>query len=39
MNDLTPLITSYDESTDLKELATRLDELKQSLLELGVALA
>ena len=32
------LITSYDESTDLKELATRLDELKQSLLELDVAL-
>jgi ATP-dependent Lon protease len=32
------LITSYDETTDLKELATRLDELKQSLLELDVAL-
>lgn len=32
------LITSYDESTDLKELAARLDELKQSLLELDVAL-
>lgn len=32
------LITSYDESTDLKELATRMDELKQSLLELDVAL-
>lgn len=32
------LITSYDDSTDLKELAARLDELKQSLLELDVAL-
>lgn len=34
----TTLITSYDESTHLKELATRLDELQQSLLELDVAL-
>lgn len=32
------LTTSYDDSTDLKELAARLDELKQSLLELDVAL-
>lgn len=32
------LTTSYDENTDLKEMAARLDELKQSLLELDVAL-
>jgi ATP-dependent Lon protease len=32
------LITSYDETTNLQELAGRLDELKQSLLELDVAL-
>lgn len=32
------LTASYDGSTDLKELAARLDELKQSLLELDVAL-
>jgi ATP-dependent Lon protease len=32
------LTTSYDENTDLKEVAARLDELKQSLLELDVAL-
>lgn len=32
------LTTSYDDSTDLKEVATRLDELKQSLLDLDVAL-
>jgi ATP-dependent Lon protease len=32
------LITSYDETTNLQELAARLDELKQSLLELDVAL-
>ncbi len=32
------LTTSYDDSTDLKEVAARLDELKQSLLELDVAL-
>ena len=32
------LITSYDRDTDLKELAGRLDELKQSLLEVDVAL-
>ncbi len=32
------LITSYDRDTDLKELAGRLDELKQSLLEVNVAL-
>lgn len=32
------LTTSYDENTDVKELASRLDELKQSLLELDVAL-
>lgn len=32
------LITSYDEGTNLQELAGRLDELKQSLLELDVAL-
>ncbi|MCK2088611.1 BREX system Lon protease-like protein BrxL [Thauera aromatica] len=32
------LTTSYDDGTDLKEVAARLDELKQSLLELDVAL-
>lgn len=32
------LTTSYDEGTDLREVASRLDELKQSLLELDVAL-
>ena len=32
------LVTSYDENTNVKELATRLDELKQSLLEVDVAL-
>ena len=32
------LITSYDRDTDLKELADRLDELKQSLLEVNVEL-
>jgi hypothetical protein len=32
------LITSYDETTNLQELTSRLDELKQSLLELDVAL-
>lgn len=32
------LTTSYDENTDLKEMAARLDELKQSLLEVDVAL-
>lgn len=32
------LTTSYDENTDIKEMATRLDELKQSLLELDIAL-
>lgn len=32
------LTTMYDENTDLKEVAERLDELKQSLLELDVAL-
>ncbi|WP_218509731.1 BREX system Lon protease-like protein BrxL [Variovorax sp. dw_308] len=32
------LVTSYDEATNLQELASRLDELKQSLLELDVAL-
>lgn len=32
------LVTSYDETTNLQELAARLDELKQSLLELDVAL-
>ena len=32
------LTTSYDENTDIKEMATRLEELKQSLLELDVAL-
>ncbi len=32
------LTTSYDEETDIKELAARLDELKQSLIELDVEL-
>lgn len=32
------LITSYDDTTNQQELASRLDELKQSLLELDVAL-
>lgn len=32
------LITSYDQETDLKELSERLDELKQSLLEMDIAL-
>ncbi len=32
------LTTSYDDNTDLKELVARLDELKQSLIELDVAL-
>lgn len=32
------LTTSYDENTDIKEMATRLEELKQSLIELDVAL-
>ena len=32
------LITSYDENTDVKEMSDRLGELKQSLLELDIAL-
>ena len=32
------LITGYDQETDLKELSERLDELKQSLLEMDIAL-
>nr|WP_276611762.1 MIT C-terminal domain-containing protein [Thiorhodococcus mannitoliphagus] len=32
------LITSYDDKTDLKEMASRLDELKQSLLEIDIQL-
>lgn len=32
------LTTSYDDSTDLKELAERLDGLKQSLLEMDIEL-
>lgn len=32
------LTTSYDKDTDIKELAARLDELKQSLIEIDVAL-
>lgn len=32
------LVTSYDETTNVQELAARLEELKQSLLELDVAL-
>jgi ATP-dependent Lon protease len=32
------LTTSYDEETDIKELAARFDELKQSLIELDVEL-
>lgn len=32
------LVTSYDETTNLQELSSRLNELKQSLLELDVAL-
>lgn len=32
------LTTSYDEDTDLKEVSDRLEELKQSLLELDIAL-
>jgi ATP-dependent Lon protease len=32
------LITSYDEETDVKEMAGRLGELKQSLLELDIGL-
>ncbi|WP_175704193.1 BREX system Lon protease-like protein BrxL [Burkholderia ambifaria] len=32
------LITSHDDTTDIQERALRLDELKQSLLELDVAL-
>lgn len=32
------LTTSYDDDTDIKDVATRLEELKQSLLELDVAL-
>ncbi len=32
------LITSYDDETDVKEMASRLGELKQSLLELDIAL-
>ncbi|MCC8401860.1 BREX system Lon protease-like protein BrxL [Paraburkholderia sp. MMS20-SJTN17] len=32
------LITSYDDTTNLQDLTSRLDELKQSLLELDVAL-
>ncbi|TVQ95224.1 MAG: hypothetical protein EA400_00100, partial [Chromatiaceae bacterium] len=33
------LTSSYDEQTDLKLVAERLEELKQSLLDLGIALA
>ncbi|MBK5968355.1 hypothetical protein Thiosp_02990 [Thiorhodovibrio litoralis] len=32
------LVTSYDDKTDLKEMASRLDELKQSLLEIDIQL-
>jgi ATP-dependent Lon protease len=32
------LTTSHDQETNLKELSDRLDELKQSLLELDIAL-
>src|SRR5690606_36603788 len=32
------LTTSYDQDTDLKDVAERLDELKQSLLEMDIAL-
>lgn len=32
------LTTSYDHDTDLKEVSERLDELKQSLLEMDIAL-
>ena len=32
------LTTSFDKDTDIKELAARLDELKQSLIEIDVAL-
>lgn len=32
------LITSYDEETDVKEMSERLSELKQSLLEMDIAL-
>lgn len=32
------LMTSYDEQTDVKEMSDRLGELKQSLLELDIAL-
>lgn len=32
------LTTSYDQDTDLKEVSDRLEELKQSLLELDIAL-
>ncbi|EIC22707.1 BREX system Lon protease-like protein BrxL [Thiorhodovibrio frisius] len=32
------LVTSYDDKTDLKEMASRLDELKQSLLEMDIQL-
>lgn len=32
------LVTSYDEQTDVKEMSNRLGELKQSLLELDIAL-
>ncbi|MGX5914821.1 BREX system Lon protease-like protein BrxL [Aliidiomarina sp. Khilg15.8] len=32
------LITSYDEDTDVKEMSERLNELKQSLLELDIEL-
>ena len=31
-------MTSYDEQTDVKEISDRLGELKQSLLELDIAL-
>jgi ATP-dependent Lon protease len=32
------LLTSYDEETDMRELADRLDDVKQSLLELDIEL-
>lgn len=32
------LITSYDEETDVKEISEHLSELKQSLLEMDIAL-
>ena len=32
------LITAYDEETDVKQMAERLDELKQSLLEIDIEL-